>query len=103
MQFTTMRNKNKAIKELQKLLKDSKRPDVDEKEQWSIDWRSEGCERGAEWGANSCPHLNKWFYTVNDAFSALACQVSGVGIGRWRGHVATNVHDAVAGTCDHSV
>jgi hypothetical protein len=54
------------------------RPEVDERDKWSIDWRNSGCEQGAQWGARSCPHIEpNWPYTVNDAFSALACQVGG--------------------------
>jgi hypothetical protein len=52
--------------------------DKDDKDMWSIDWKNSGCEQGAQWGARSCPHIEpNWPYTVNDAFSALACQVGG--------------------------
>jgi hypothetical protein len=75
-QFTSLRHKSRALKEVNQLIRTGKAPEEPEdSELWSIDWKRVGCKQGAQWGAKSCPHLGKWFYTVNDAHSAMACQV----------------------------
>ncbi len=57
----------------------------------SVDWTNKRCvpssrrllpieNKGV--GSNpesNCPHVSKWFYTVNDAYNGLKCQVCGPG------------------------
>ena len=77
-QFTSKEGRTMAMNRLA-LMRCGLMPEpVEPEDGVTVTWTYKNCRDGAAYGINvaeQCPHAHLWFYTPNDAYLGLACQV----------------------------
>jgi hypothetical protein len=73
LQFTSATFRNRAIQQAMGAVGEGE--DAEAVSPFAVTWSNAGCQAGRSYGGVSCPHIEEWPYTVNDANLGRACQV----------------------------